>query len=396
MLRGNGIRSSRLREILAAMTSRELIRWSQLHERRARSVPAFALPVIAGGLLAAWVWWRSRAGVVAASHAWLPGPSSRMRWRSCACRRRCTGAPTRRCSRSSRSRGGRCRSRWCAACGRRREPRSRWRRAAPLGLVRRRIEQRPPLDRELREQRRVGAPVHLRRHAQERHRIRDDGRQPRVLAATTPARDRHHTTREQAARDHRQRERRHRPRAPLVQLRPGDQLARRHRPPVFHATGSTDPVTAQHPASDRSSRSRQLDIRGALRRAARPSRVFRHIASADRVKLSARGRRLARNSRTSAPDVEASRAEPAVPVHGGRPVRRIDVYAIAAAAPSRARRPRRGWANAEVILACTMNTEPSLLAPRGSAARGPPAALPHDRAGSKTAPRRGSRRPWPR
>jgi hypothetical protein len=55
------------------MTSRELIRWSQLHERRARSVPAFALPVIAGSLLAAWVWWRSRAGVVAASHAWLAG-----------------------------------------------------------------------------------------------------------------------------------------------------------------------------------------------------------------------------------------------------------------------------------------------------------------------------------
>src|SRR5262245_56922418 len=55
------------------MTSRELIRWSQLHERRARSVPAYALPVIAGGLLAAWVGWRSAAGTVAASHAWLSG-----------------------------------------------------------------------------------------------------------------------------------------------------------------------------------------------------------------------------------------------------------------------------------------------------------------------------------
>lgn len=60
-------------EYCRRMTSRELIRWSLLHERRARSVPAFALPVIAGGLLAAWVGWRSRAGVVAASHAWLAG-----------------------------------------------------------------------------------------------------------------------------------------------------------------------------------------------------------------------------------------------------------------------------------------------------------------------------------
>ena len=55
------------------MTSRELIRWSQLHDRRARSVPAWVLPMSAGGLLAAWVWWRSSAGVVAASHAWLAG-----------------------------------------------------------------------------------------------------------------------------------------------------------------------------------------------------------------------------------------------------------------------------------------------------------------------------------
>jgi hypothetical protein len=31
------------------------------------------MPIVAGGLLAAWVWWRSSAGVVAASHAWLAG-----------------------------------------------------------------------------------------------------------------------------------------------------------------------------------------------------------------------------------------------------------------------------------------------------------------------------------
>ena len=55
------------------MTSRELVRWSRLHERRARSVPPLAVPIAAGGLLAAWVWSRSSAGPVAASHAWLAG-----------------------------------------------------------------------------------------------------------------------------------------------------------------------------------------------------------------------------------------------------------------------------------------------------------------------------------
>ena len=55
------------------MTSRELIHWSRLHERRARTLPALAIPIAAGVLLAAWVWWRSSAGVVAASHAWLAG-----------------------------------------------------------------------------------------------------------------------------------------------------------------------------------------------------------------------------------------------------------------------------------------------------------------------------------
>jgi len=56
------------------MTSRELIRWSRLHERRARAMPPLALPVIAGGLLGAWVGWRAEAaGIVSASHAWLAG-----------------------------------------------------------------------------------------------------------------------------------------------------------------------------------------------------------------------------------------------------------------------------------------------------------------------------------
>jgi hypothetical protein len=55
------------------MTSRELIRWSQLHERRARTVPPVALAVAGGGLLAAWVWWRAGLGAAAASRAWLAG-----------------------------------------------------------------------------------------------------------------------------------------------------------------------------------------------------------------------------------------------------------------------------------------------------------------------------------
>ena len=55
------------------MTSRELIQWSRLHERRARTLPALTIPAVSGGLLAAWVWWRSSAGAVAASHAWLAG-----------------------------------------------------------------------------------------------------------------------------------------------------------------------------------------------------------------------------------------------------------------------------------------------------------------------------------
>jgi hypothetical protein len=72
----------------AVMRSSALIRWSELHERRARSVPAFVAPVVGGALLAAWTLWRwgdgrwgdvrsgdvrSGGGLVAASHAWLAG-----------------------------------------------------------------------------------------------------------------------------------------------------------------------------------------------------------------------------------------------------------------------------------------------------------------------------------
>lgn len=55
------------------MTSRELIRWAQLHERRARTRPALVTPIAAGAVLAAWVGWRATTGVASASHAWLAG-----------------------------------------------------------------------------------------------------------------------------------------------------------------------------------------------------------------------------------------------------------------------------------------------------------------------------------
>lgn len=55
------------------MTSRELVRWSHLHERRGRSVPPLVIPLVIGAALAGWVWWRGQDGVVAASHAWLAG-----------------------------------------------------------------------------------------------------------------------------------------------------------------------------------------------------------------------------------------------------------------------------------------------------------------------------------
>jgi hypothetical protein len=55
------------------VNSRALIRWAELHERRARTVPAAVMPLVVGGVLAAWVAWRATAGIVAASHAWLAG-----------------------------------------------------------------------------------------------------------------------------------------------------------------------------------------------------------------------------------------------------------------------------------------------------------------------------------
>jgi len=56
------------------VTSRELIRWSSLHERRARRTRWTTLAVAGGAALAAFVAWRAEvAGVVAASHAWLAG-----------------------------------------------------------------------------------------------------------------------------------------------------------------------------------------------------------------------------------------------------------------------------------------------------------------------------------
>lgn len=59
------------------MNSRELVRWSTIHERRARAgwwTSPWFVAVVAGGLLAVFVAWRAaQAGAVAASHAWLAG-----------------------------------------------------------------------------------------------------------------------------------------------------------------------------------------------------------------------------------------------------------------------------------------------------------------------------------
>ncbi len=71
------------------MTSVDLIRWSTLHDKRARSGAAFAAVWIAGAALAGWVWWRgipaadaysdaeraaaNTAALASASHAWLAG-----------------------------------------------------------------------------------------------------------------------------------------------------------------------------------------------------------------------------------------------------------------------------------------------------------------------------------
>jgi hypothetical protein len=57
------------------MTSRELIAWSELAERRARSgwwTSRLAIAIAAGAAIAAWVAWREDAGgLSSASHAWL-------------------------------------------------------------------------------------------------------------------------------------------------------------------------------------------------------------------------------------------------------------------------------------------------------------------------------------
>lgn len=58
-----------------AMTSRELIAWSTLHERRARAGRWWTSPVllalVAGGAVAAWVYWRGTVSFASASHTWL-------------------------------------------------------------------------------------------------------------------------------------------------------------------------------------------------------------------------------------------------------------------------------------------------------------------------------------
>lgn len=57
-----------------AITSADLIRWSSLHDKRARTGNALLVALITGAALAAWVWWRTReAGFAAGSHAWLAG-----------------------------------------------------------------------------------------------------------------------------------------------------------------------------------------------------------------------------------------------------------------------------------------------------------------------------------
>jgi hypothetical protein len=56
------------------VTSRELVRWSTLHERRARAgwwSSRWLVALAGGGAIAAWVAWRQELGITAASHAWL-------------------------------------------------------------------------------------------------------------------------------------------------------------------------------------------------------------------------------------------------------------------------------------------------------------------------------------
>ncbi len=55
------------------MTSRELIRWSRLHERRADRSRPLLVAIALGLAFAALVYWRQTASPIAASHAWLGG-----------------------------------------------------------------------------------------------------------------------------------------------------------------------------------------------------------------------------------------------------------------------------------------------------------------------------------
>jgi len=56
------------------MTSRQLIAWSRLAERRSRAgwwSSPLAVALVAGAAIAGWVAWRADAGMASASHAWL-------------------------------------------------------------------------------------------------------------------------------------------------------------------------------------------------------------------------------------------------------------------------------------------------------------------------------------
>lgn len=57
----------------ARVNSRELIRWQQLAESRARSVltSSLVLALCAGGVIAAWVYWRGAQSPLAGSNAWF-------------------------------------------------------------------------------------------------------------------------------------------------------------------------------------------------------------------------------------------------------------------------------------------------------------------------------------
>ena len=57
------------------MTTRELMRWTRLHERRAHAWwrSSWAVAIIAGGVLAAFVAWRAHASRDSASASWLAG-----------------------------------------------------------------------------------------------------------------------------------------------------------------------------------------------------------------------------------------------------------------------------------------------------------------------------------